>query len=272
VDRFLAIAISNREAFAPCMDVVETALAALSGTERRACGVGEQGADGEPLLQQRPLAPGQAADAFQHLQSGGFALVQTSRLAEDAVFRSQQTPPFKDKRWLWTLAGDLQEREDSINPPLAIPDFLQARRRGTHPGEVSFLQFLAFLHSFGNLRREAVPLSPIERALESTLSLIPTRYEGGPFLAAAAEQRVMLIQSHGMPLWIRALGEEDTTAAPDETLRIPTGFRPGRALAVTNVPPDGSEWRALSPHCRIIVDRIGQTRITPTAASDNPRN
>ena len=263
MDRFLAIAISNAEAFAPCMDVIESSLHALGGSERRACGVGEQGPDGVPLLHHRPLLPGDATAAFHHLQEGGFALVQTTPLASDAAFRSQQTPPFKDRRWLWTLAGDLQLREQGEAPPLAIPEFLQARRRGTHPGETTFLQFQAFLHSFGDLRRGTAELPVLTRALESALSLVPGRYDGGPFLAAAAELRAMLIQSEGMPLWMRTLGDTDESSPPDTTLRIPTGFRPGRAVIVTNVPPESSDWTALPPHCRVVIDRIGQTLVTP---------
>ena len=263
MDRFLAIAISSADAFAPCMDVVEASLAALGGAERRACGVGEQGPNGVPLLHHRPLLPGQAAAAFHHLKEGGFALVQTAELSPDTVFRSHQTPPFKDRRWLWTLGGDLQDRDPDEIPPLAIPDFLQTKQRGTHPGEITFLQFQAFLHSFGDLRRGTAELPVLVHSLESALSLIPSRYTGGPFFAAAAELRALLIQTRGVELWMRTLGSSADDSPPDDTLRIPTGFRPGRAVAVTNVRPEAPEWTPLPPHCRVVVDRIAQTSITP---------
>lgn len=181
------------------------------GEAEPSAGVGFFQSD-DVLLRKRPLA-GQVA-APERLAEGvesEAALVCSGSVAQvppSRSFREENTLPFRFKRWLFALAGDLAALEPGrAQLAAALPDSLRRSAKGDSGAECLFLSFLARLRDAGRLddfdvdaptaaRALAAAVGAAERAAETTGSS-PLR-----FAAIATNGRVLATLRRGHPLWL----------------------------------------------------------------------
>ena len=88
---------------------------------------------------------------------------------------TDNTPPFRFRRWLYAQTGilDTQGLED-VSPRLLehIPDYLRRNIKGRTPTELAFHLFLAMLHDEGHIDDPNLPVNATRRALGATLRLV----------------------------------------------------------------------------------------------------
>ncbi len=130
--------------------------------------------NGEVLHKKRP-----------RLESGEFDWEQLARdVMSDCVvlhlrqptvgdFRTQNTHPFRMRRWLFAHTGTIG-RFDAIEERLraSLPDFLQRNIRGTTDSEVFFHLILSFLHDAGQLDSYDVDAQVMVSAIRSTVAMV----------------------------------------------------------------------------------------------------
>jgi hypothetical protein len=93
---------------------------------------------------------------------------------------TDNTPPFRFRRWLYAQTGllDTQGLEE-VSPRLLehIPEYLRRNIKGRTPAELAFHLFLAMLHDEGHIDDPNLPVTATRRALGATLRLINAELE-----------------------------------------------------------------------------------------------
>jgi hypothetical protein len=260
----LLLAVSDKRVHPSFIDAIQPAWTSMTSESKVACGIGEIGPGGEPLVTRRPLNVGADFPSFHHLPNGGFATMQTCPITAGSAFSNADVPVYKYHRWMWTMCSNLKLLEEAAGHILPVPDHIFAQQRDEGPNQEIFLQCLAFMQSYRLLRKLAPTLDSIKRSFDAALSLVDTRYEGKQgedpqFVATLVEQRIMIIQTLNTPMWLKFLGE-DKEDPIDENLRTPMGLQPPRGVAISNLSSEEDDWEALPPSCTIIIDRYGRFR------------
>src|SRR5580692_11878096 len=129
---------------------------------------------GEVLMRRRPI------DEREQLEVGGLAndvradlLIGHVRHATVGALRTENTHPFRYRKWLFAQTGTVPEfervRERLVG---SVPEFLRGGIRGETDAEVVFHVFLSFLHDAGLLNDPAVEVSLVREALRSSLAVV----------------------------------------------------------------------------------------------------
>jgi glutamine amidotransferase len=103
------------------------------------------------------------------------AIAQAVRDKGTAVGGTDNTPPFRFRRWMYAQTGlDSQLFVDEVAPRLLehIPEYLRRNLKGRTPAELTFHVFLAMLHDEGNIDDPNLPPAATRRALAATLRLV----------------------------------------------------------------------------------------------------
>lgn len=96
-----------------------------------------------------------------------------ARLPTVGDFSSQNTHPFRMRRWLFAHTGTI-DRFDAVEESLrgSLPDFLTRNIRGTTDSEVYFHVILSFLHDAGHLDNPDADPARVISAMRSAVALI----------------------------------------------------------------------------------------------------
>jgi glutamine amidotransferase len=99
---------------------------------------------------------------------------------ESALGGTDNTPPFRFRRWMYAQTGMLDTHGlEDISPRLLehIPDYLRRNIKGRTPAELAFHLFLAMLHDEGHIDDPNLPVTATRRALGATVRLINAELE-----------------------------------------------------------------------------------------------
>jgi hypothetical protein len=158
------------------------------------------------------------------------AIAQAVRDAVDgaALGGTDNTPPFRFRRWLFGQTGLDHRRFEELAPRLHehVPEYLRRNIKGRTPGELVFHVFLAMLHDGGNIDDPNLPPAATRRALAATIKLVRAELAkaGSPDVpvgnVVVTNGRSMIAAHLGEPLRLRRLsvpGERGERS--DETFR-----------------------------------------------------
>ncbi len=113
------------------------------------------------------------------------AIAQSVHDARGLYSGTDNTPPFRYRRWLFAQSGvELMVKGPNGNVPVAhsgdatakllehVPEYLRRNIKGRTPSEVIFHVFLSMLHDEGNIDDPNLPTAATRRALAATLKLV----------------------------------------------------------------------------------------------------
>lgn len=129
---------------------------------------------GEVLMRRRPIDERDVIDvASIAADVKADAVVGHVRSATVGALRSENTHPFRYRRWLFAQTGTVSAFEQVRDRMLAsVPDFLRSGIRGDTDAEILFHVFLSFLHDAGRLNDDVVGEDIVRDALRSTLAVV----------------------------------------------------------------------------------------------------
>jgi hypothetical protein len=192
---------------------------------------------GDVLLVRTPKASAAAVDLAGPLTAEiktDCAIAQAIRDEGASVGGTDNTPPFRFRRWMYAQTGlDAQLFADDIAPRLIehIPEYLRRNLKGRTPAELVFHVFLAMLHDEGNIEDPNLPPASTRRALAATLRLVTAELaRAGKASAtlgnvALTNGRSMVVAHLHEPLRLRRLwvtaerGERGERSERDESFR-----------------------------------------------------
>jgi glutamine amidotransferase len=186
---------------------------------------------GDVLLVRTPKASASAVDLAGPLTADiktDCAIAQAMRDEGAPISGTDNTPPFRFRRWMYAQTGlDSQLFVDDIAPHLLehIPEYLRRNLKGRTPAELVFHVFLAMLHDEGNIDDPNVPPQSTRRALAATLRLVSTELErvgkSGSSLGnvALTNGRSMIAAHLHEPLRLRRLWLTGERGERDESFR-----------------------------------------------------
>lgn len=179
------------------------------------------------------------------------AIAQAVRDSGPSLGGTDNTPPFRFRRWMYAQSGldtrlffdarnpsradhageaaggDAPAGSDEIGPRLLehIPEYLRRNLKGRTPAELTFHVFLAMLHDEGNIDDANLPPSASRRALAATLKLVAAELAraGRPDVAlgnvALTNGRSMVVAHLDEPLRLRRLWVTGERGERDESFR-----------------------------------------------------
>jgi glutamine amidotransferase len=192
---------------------------------------------GDVLLVRTPKASAAAVDLAGPLTAEiktDCAIAQAIRDEGASVGGTDNTPPFRFRRWMYAQTGlDAQLFADDIAPRLIehVPEYLRRNLKGRTPAELVFHVFLAMLHDEGNIEDPNLPPASTRRALAATLRLVTAELaRAGKSSAtlgnvALTNGRSMVVAHLHEPLRLRRLwvtaerGERGERSERDESFR-----------------------------------------------------
>lgn len=175
-----------------------------------AAGVGSTHVD-DFLLRKRPLQGQQAMP--ERLADGvsSTAVVISAGTTKGAKsgFSEETTFPFQFKRWMFSLAGSVEELAPA-RPRLveALPPHLKRSVKGDSAAEALFVLFLSRLRDAGRLDDSDVDAETVARSLAAAVGAAERAFESlgqpmPPLAAVVSNGRVMAALRRGHPLWVR---------------------------------------------------------------------
>ena len=159
------------------------------------------------------------------------AIAQAMRDDHSNLGGTDNTPPFRFRRWLYAQSGlDGPAFSDEIAQRLLehIPEYLRRNLKGRTPAELTFHVFLAMLHDEGNIDDPNLPPTASRRALAATLRLVAAEFAraGKTEVAlgnvALTNGRSMVVAHFDEPLRLRRLwvnAERGERSERDESFR-----------------------------------------------------
>jgi predicted glutamine amidotransferase len=107
------------------------------------------------------------------------AIAQAVRDAGSPLGGTDNTPPFRFRRWMYAQTGLLDAQLAELAPRLLehIPEYLRRNIKGRTPAELIFHVFLSMLHDEGNIDDPNLPAPATRRALAATLRLVMSELE-----------------------------------------------------------------------------------------------
>ncbi len=201
------------------------------------------------------------------------AIAQAVSDPRGAYAGTDNTPPFRYRRWLFaqtgvdilirTASGTLAPAPD-VGPALLehIPEYLRRNIRGRTPGEVVFHLFLSMLHDEGNIDDPNVPTAVTRRALAATLRLVTSELEKLEISpsqvvignVALTNGRSMVVARLDQPLELRRL----TVSSDDESSPKPgsvNAFRGVLLLSGNTVPGPAEGFEEVPANTAVLVSR-----------------
>jgi glutamine amidotransferase len=138
--------------------------------EPRGWGVGVY-QHGEALLRRRPMDDRPVIEIGALTAASSDLMLAQIRTPTVGNLRTENTPPFRYRDWLFAQRGTIENFE-RIRPRLlaAQPDFLRRNVRGDTDGEVMFYLFLSCLHEGVGLDHDRIGAGDIRSALRSAVA------------------------------------------------------------------------------------------------------
>jgi predicted glutamine amidotransferase len=126
---------------------------------------------GEALLRRRPFDDREVIEiAALNDVSSGLVIAQI-RTPGVGALRTENTPPFRYRDWLFAQRGTM-EGFDQIRDPLLerLPEFLRCNLRGETDGEAMFYSFLSCLDEVVGLESDRISAAQIREGLRGALA------------------------------------------------------------------------------------------------------
>jgi hypothetical protein len=142
------------------------------------------------------------------------AIAQAVRDPGSALGGTDNTPPFRFRRWMYAQTSlDSGLFADDVAPRLLehVPEYLRRNLKGRTPAELTFHLFLAMLHDEGNLDDPNLPPAATRRALAATLRVVGAeltragKASGQLGSVAVTNGRSMIVAHVDEPLRLRRL-------------------------------------------------------------------
>jgi hypothetical protein len=179
------------------------------------------------LLVRTPKASTQPVDLAGPLAhiSTDCAIAQAVDDRTDAPGGTDNTPPFRFRRWMYAQSG--RPNLDDAAPRLLehVPEYLRRNLKGRTPGELIFHLFLAMLHDEGNIDDPNLPPAATRRALAATMRLVMAEQarsghaEPPTGNVALSNGRSMVVARLEEPLRLRRLWVTGERNERDESFR-----------------------------------------------------
>lgn len=217
--------------------------------------------NGEVLHKKRPQLSG-AVD-WQQLARDVVSDCVVLHLRQPTVgdFRTQNTHPFRMRRWLFAHLGTIG-RFEAISGTLraSLPDFLSRGLRGTTDSELLFYVVLSFLHDAGQLDRPDVDEEVVISALRSAVALVDRVVaevrgpESGLNLVLTNGRALYALRRGGPMAVVERRGLHDP---PHDLPPSSGGPATLRYVMVVGEPaePLPSDWQAIDQGSIVVVDR-----------------
>ena len=183
---------------------------------------------GDVLLVRTPKSserPVDLAAPLAHISTDCAIALALDDGAVPAPGGTDNTPPFRFRRWMFAQTGRLNLDEAAPRLLEQIPEYLRRNLRGRTPGELIFHVFLAMLHDEGNIDDPNLPATATRRALAATIRLAAAEQAKGGITDTAAgtialsNGRSMVIARLAEPLRLRRLWVMGERGERDESFR-----------------------------------------------------
>jgi glutamine amidotransferase len=256
--KLIALMCNQPQRLAAALAPVRTALVAHPPVSRWGLGY-IQG--GDVLLVRTPKASAMPIDLAAPLHEIATDCAIAHAVSETRYGGTDNTPPFRFRRWLFTQSGAPELEEISARLLEHVPEFLRRNLKGRTPAELIFHVFLAMLHDEGNIDDPNLPTHATRRALAATLRLVSAELDKigrnkdtiGLGNVAVSNGRSMLVArpaASNQPLRLRKLWLYDERGKPEAG---PEAFRGVLLVAGTGDMPDGFE--EVPPNHAVLVSR-----------------
>jgi len=153
------------------------------------------------------------------------AIAQSVAIGADGYAGTDNTPPFRFRRWMFGLTGQPMLEGATQKLVAHVPEYLRRNLKGRTPGELVFHVFLAMLHDEGAIDDPNVPLAVTRRALAATIKLVAAEQaqakagEGGFGNLVVSNGRSMVAVRLDHPLKLRKLWTRGERTERDESFR-----------------------------------------------------
>lgn len=175
-------------------------------------------------------------------------------------FRTQNTHPFRMRRWLFAHSGTIGRFEAVAEPMRAsLPDFLARNIRGTTDSELLFHVVLSFLHDAGQLDANDVDQAAVLTALRSAVALVDrlcaeVRGPESTLNLVLTNGRSMFALRRGIPMaYVERRGLHDPTAEVAPSPSGPASLR--YVMVVGNGGEFPADWSVMEDGEVVVVDR-----------------
>jgi predicted glutamine amidotransferase len=126
---------------------------------------------GEALLRRRPLDDREVIEIAALNDVSSALVIAQVRTPGVGALRTENTPPFRYRDWLFAQRGTMVGF-DQIRAPLLerLPEFLRCNLRGDTDGEAMFYSFLSCLDEVAGLERDRISPAQIRDGLRGALA------------------------------------------------------------------------------------------------------
>lgn len=181
---------------------------------------------GDVLLVRTPKASNAPVDLAAPLAELSTDCAIGQSITDDGLGGTDNTPPFRFRRWMFALTGQLQLDAASARLVEHVPEYLRRNLKGRTPAELVFHVFLAMLHDEGSIDDPNLPLAATRRALAATIKLVAAEQasakvgvEGGFGSFVVSNGRSMVAVRLDHPLKLRKLWTRGERTERDESFR-----------------------------------------------------
>lgn len=217
---------------------------------------------GEPLLRRRPVDERELVQisAFHDISSSAY-LAQIRRPTVGAL-RTENTPPFRFRRWLFAMRGTVPGFGAlRVNLLSSLPAALRSNIRGQSDGEYVFHSFLSSLDSSSGLSRDSIAPGDIGAALVRSVLQLDSHLESEGLrratidcFATNGEHLVALHRSGTMShCWMEGAEQLESWLPPSLERTGTELFRCSLLMAGGDRPVDG--WESLGTDSLILCSR-----------------
>jgi predicted glutamine amidotransferase len=126
---------------------------------------------GEALLRRRPLDDREVIEisALNDISAG--LIIAQIRTPGVGALRTENTPPFRYRDWLFAQRGTIAGFEQIRDPLLErVPEFLRCNLRGETDGEAMFYSFLSCLDEHVGLDRDRISPAHLRDAMRAAMA------------------------------------------------------------------------------------------------------
>ncbi|HTL37806.1 MAG TPA: hypothetical protein VL326_31965 [Kofleriaceae bacterium] len=180
---------------------------------------------GDVLLVRTPKSSTKPIDLIAPLAEIPTDCAIGQAVLDDGYSGTDNTPPFRFRRWMWAMAG--RPNLEAASPRLIehVPEYLRRNLRGRTPGELVFHVFLAMLHDEGSLDDPNLQVHATRRALAATIKVVAAEQAkagiepGGLGNIAVSNGRSMVVMRLDQPLKLRKLWVNNDKNERDDSFR-----------------------------------------------------
>jgi len=140
------------------------------------------------------------------------------------VSGTDNTPPFRFRRWMFAQAGNLDLDEPWARLLEHVPDYMRRNIKGRMAAELTFHIVLAMLHDTGGVDDPNLPVATTRRAVSAAIALITSELaKAGSNLRLGnlviTNGRSLIAARTTEPLWLRRLQARGERSDREDSFR-----------------------------------------------------